>query len=124
MSHQGKTQITFIFTVPPDQVSEGERIFASHAKWMEETHYRDGDKALLTYDVAIGPEVSNPVDPSSEPTGNTCLVLHEVYETPAGLEDHWQQAAEGFADFSAFLAWTEKVTVTVLHDSPVVHSLW
>jgi hypothetical protein len=124
MSQRGKTQITFIFTVPPDQVSEGDRIFANHAKWMEETHYRDGDKALLTYNVVKGPELSNPVDPSSEPTRNTCLVLTEVYETPAGLEDHWKKAAEGFEDFDAFLEWTGKVTVTVLHGSPVVHSLW
>ncbi len=68
----------------------------------EETHYRDGDKALLSYNVAVGPEVSNPVDASSQPTGNTCLVLNDVYETPAGLEDHWQQAAESFEDFKAF----------------------
>ena len=33
MSHKGKTQISFIFTAPPDLVAEGDRIFASHAAW-------------------------------------------------------------------------------------------
>lgn len=45
-----------------------------------ETHARDGDKSLLSYNIAKGPETSNPLDPSSEPTGNTCYALNEVYE--------------------------------------------
>ena len=124
MSHQGKTQITFVFTVGPHQVDEGDRIWASHAKWMEQTHHRDGELALLSYNVVKGPELSNPLDPSSEPTANTCFVLSEVYENPAGLADHWQQAAEGFEDFSAFVEWASNADVAVLHGSPVVHSLW
>ena len=92
MSHQGKTQITFVFTVGPDQVQEGDRIFASHAEWMEQTHDREGGLALLRYNVVKGPELSNQLDPSSEPTANTCFVLSEVYETPAGLADHWEKA--------------------------------
>jgi len=124
MSHQGKTQITFVFTVGPDQVDEGDRIWASHAKWMEQTHHRDGELALLVYNIVKGPELSNPLDPSSEPTANTCFVLSEVYETPAGLADHWKQAAEGFEDFNAFVEWGSNADVAVLHGSPVVHSLW
>ena len=65
MSHQGKIQITLMFTVGPDQVEEADRIFASHAEWMEQTHYRDGELALLSYSVAKAPELSNPLDPSS-----------------------------------------------------------
>ena len=41
MSTIGKTQITITFISPPEHVAEGERIFASHAKWMEETHHSD-----------------------------------------------------------------------------------
>jgi len=124
MSHKGKTQVTFIFTASPQQVAEGDRLFGSHADWMEKTHYRDGDLALLHYNVVKGSELSNPLDPSSEPTGNTCFVLDEVYEKPAGLADHWQKGAESWADFNAFLAWAGEVDVAVLHGSPVTHSLW
>src|SRR5438105_87857 len=34
MAQKGKTQLTIIFTAPPDLVSEGDRLFASHADWM------------------------------------------------------------------------------------------
>ena len=123
-SHKGKTQITIIFTATPDLVAEGDRIFASHATWMEKTHYREGEKALLRYNLVKGPELSNPMDPSSEPTGNTCFVLMEVYETPAGLEDHWKQAAENWEDFAAVGEWVSKVKVTTVHGSAVIYSLW
>ncbi len=124
MSHEGKTQITFIFTASPDLVGEGDRIFASHASWIAKTHYREGNLALLHYNVVKGPELSNPLDPSSQPTDNTCFVVTEVYETPAGLEDHWKQGSEGWGDFSAFVNWASSVNVAVLHGSPVIHSLW
>ena len=124
MSHKGKTQITFIFTATPNLVQEGDRLFASHAEWMEKTHHRDGNLALLRYNVAKGPDLSNPLDPSSKPTGNTCFVLTEVYETPAGLEDHWKQGASNWKDFGAFMKWANAVKVAVLHGSPVIHSLW
>ena len=91
---------------------------------MEGSHHRDGDKALLRYNVAKGPELSNPLDPSSAPTGNTSFVLMEIYQSQAGVDDHWQQAAEGWADFPALAAWGGKCNVTTLHGSPVVQSLW
>ena len=124
MSHKGKTQITFIFTASPDLAAEGDRILASHAAWMEKTHHQDGELALLAYNVVKGAEISNPLDPSSSPTSNTNFVLTEVYESPAGLEDHWKQGAEGWEDFGAFMEWAGKVKVAVLHGSPVLHSLW
>jgi hypothetical protein len=124
MSHKGKTQIGFIFTVAPDLVAEGDRFFASHAAWMEKTHHREGELALLLYNVVKGAELSNPLDPSSAPTGNTNFTLTEVYATPAGLEDHWKQSAENWQDFNALMEWAGKVKVAVLHGSPVIHSLW
>lgn len=124
MSHAGKTQVTFTFTASPEQVAEGDRLFSSHAAWMEKTHHRDGDLALLHYNVVKGSELSNPLDPSSTATGNTCFVMEEVYETPGGLDDHWKQGAESWDDFNAFLAWAGDVKIAVLHGSPVIHSLW
>jgi hypothetical protein len=123
MSHEGKTQISFIFTAPPELVAEGDRIFNSHAAWMKKTHHRDGELALLLYNVAKGPELSIPMDPSSAPTGNTNFTLTEVYASPAGVADHWGRSAN-WEDFDAVMAWTGKVKVAVLHGSPVIHSLW
>ena len=58
---------------------------------MESTHHRSGEKALLSYNVSKGPELSNPMDLNSAPTGNTYFVLTEIYETEAGVADHFQQ---------------------------------
>ncbi len=124
MSHEGKTQITFVFTADGDHVAEGDRLFASHAGWMKATHHQKGELALLRYNVVRGPEVSNPLDPTSAPTGRTSFALTEVYESPAGLEDHWKQGQESWEDFGAFVEWAQNVDMAVLHGSPVVYSLW
>src|SRR5438067_2003444 len=70
MAHHGKIQIMILVIAPPDQVAEGDRLFASHGAWMEATHYRTGEKALLSYNVSKAPELSDPLDLNSAPTGN------------------------------------------------------
>jgi hypothetical protein len=62
MTYHDKIQLTIIIIAPPDQAEEGDRIFRSHAPWMEATHHRTGSKALLTYNVSKAPELSNPMD--------------------------------------------------------------
>jgi len=124
MAHKGKIQLTIVITAPPDQVDEGDRIFRSHAPWMESTHHRDGEKALLIYDLSKAPELSNPMDPTSAPTGNTCFVLSEVYETEAGVADHFQKAMETWEDFPALGKWMEKCKVTAVPAAPIINSLW
>jgi quinol monooxygenase YgiN len=124
MSHQDKVQLTIVFTATPDLVAEGERIFNSHAAWMERTHHRDGDQALLSYDLSKGAELSNPLDPSSEPTGNTQFCLSEVYESQAGIDDHWQQAMQSWDDFSSMVEWAQKCNPTTVHSAGILHSLW
>ena len=81
-------------------------------------------KALLTYNVSKAPELSNPMDPTSAPTGSTCYVLAEVYETGAGVADHFKQAGESWADFPAFVEWLEKCDVTVVPAAEIFTSLW
>ena len=44
MTYHDKTQLTIIIVAPPDQVAEGDRIFRSHAPWIEATHHRTGRK--------------------------------------------------------------------------------
>ena len=92
--------MTFIITAPPNQVEEGERIFRTHEPWMAKTHYRAGDKALVSYNVSKMAELSNPLDLNSKPTGNTCFVLTEVYEIAAGVADHFQQAQASWQEFT------------------------
>lgn len=113
-----------IFTVPAGLVAEGDRIFNSHAAWMEKTHHRTGEKALLIYDVSKAPEAKDPMDPNSGTTGNTVFVLSEVYESPAGLQDHWQQAQENWKDFGALNQWMGKCNFTLVNGAKIIHSLW
>jgi len=124
MAHHGKIQLTFIITAPPDQVEEGDRIFRSHGPWMEATHHRQGNKALLSYNVSKTPELSNPMDSTSAPTGNTCFVLSEIYETEAGVADHFEQAMAGWKDFPALAKWLEKCKITGVPAAPIINSLW
>ena len=123
MSHMGKSHLVIMYTVGPDDVAEGDRIFASHGEWMK-GHPREGDVALRDYTISKGPELANPMDPSSEPTGKTVFVLDEYYESPAGIARHWQDAMGNWADMSAALAWSAKATVVTLHNGTVVQGLW
>ena len=124
MSHSGNLQFLVVISAPPEHAAEGDRIFKSHAGWMGKTHYKDGNKALFTYDVSKTAEMENPMDPNSKPTGNTVFVLSEVYKEPAGLQDHWQQAQENWTDFSGMLDWLGKCKVTMVNGSNIIHSLW
>jgi hypothetical protein len=124
MSYQGKTHLNITWVVEPDDEAEWDRIFASHARWMK-GHPREGDTALLSYSVSKGPELSNPLDPNSEPTGRTVYVLDEYYESPAGVVRHWQDAMENWADdLGAVMQASGKTTVTTLHNGTVTQGLW
>jgi quinol monooxygenase YgiN len=113
MNYKGKAQFSFTIVAPPELEAEGDRIFNLHAAWMEKTHYREGEKALLQYNVAK----------SSDEDGNIIFVLTEVYETVAGIEDHRKQTHEAdfFGDFSK---WLGQCQVTGGDDEVVIHSLW
>lgn len=124
MAYKGKTHLTFIFKASPADVAEGDRLFASHNTWMAKTHQREGPKALLTYNVSKGGDLSNTFDPSSAPSGKTIYVLDEIYESPAGIADHWQQAMSNWGDFQGFMAWAQKCEVMAQHSGSVVNSLW
>jgi hypothetical protein len=123
MSFMDKTHLIIVYTVEADDVPEWDRIFASHGEWMT-GHPREGDTALLSYTISKGPELSNPLDPNSDPTGRTVYVLDEYYETPAGVARHWQDAMENWGDFSAIVETASRATVTTLHSGTVVQALW
>ncbi len=124
MAHKGKIQLTFVMIAPPELAEEGEHIFRTHAPWMESTHHRDGDRALLSYSVSMAPERSNLMDPTSEPTGNTVFVLTEVYETEAGVADHFEQAQSSWEQFPAAVEWMGKCKISGSAMAPIINSLW
>jgi hypothetical protein len=119
----GKTHIIIMWTVGTGDVAEWDRIFASHGEWMK-GHPREGDTALLSYTISKGPELSNPLDPTSAPTGNTIYVLDEYYESPAGVTRHWQDATENWKDLGAVVESSAKATVATLHSGTIVQALW
>jgi len=124
MAHKGKIQLTYVITAPPDQVAEGDRLFKSHQPWMDSTHHHSGEKALLSYNVSKAKELSNPMDPKSAPTGNTCFILTEVYETEAGVADHFEQAMNSWKEFPALGEWLGKCKVSGVQAAPIINSLW
>ena len=124
MSQSGKIQLVLLITATAEQAKEGYRLFNSHAEWMEETHFKDGDKALLNYNVSSAPELSNPMDPTSEPTGNTNFILSEVYETMVGIEDHFSQAQGSWDDFPDFIKWLGGCKSTMVPGALIAYSLW
>jgi hypothetical protein len=91
---------------------------------MAKTHHRDGPKALLSYNFSKGPELENPLDPSSKETGNTRYVLDEIYESAAGIEDHWGQAQKSWNDFGAMVEMIASCNPQTLHAGPIAQSLW
>lgn len=123
MAHRGNIQLTILFTCGPEDVAAGDALFADHAEWMERSHPRDGDLALVAYNVVRGPELSNPLDPGSEPTGNTTFTLMEVYATQAGVANHWRMGTTEWDGFPAFADFAGKCKVTAHHGSEVVQSL-
>lgn len=123
MSYLGKSHLVIMWTVAPEDVAEGDRLFASHGEWMK-GHPREGDTALLEYSISKGPQLSNPLDPSSGPTGRTVFVLDEYYQSPAGIASHWKDAMENWPDLAGVMAWSARCTVATLHNGTAVQALW
>jgi quinol monooxygenase YgiN len=55
------------------------------------------------------------MDLNSAPTGNTCFVLTEIYESKAGVLDHFEQTMR---------QWTEKCKITFVSEASIINSLW
>jgi hypothetical protein len=124
VSDTGKSHIVIMWTVGRDDVEAGDRLFESHGKWMTD-HPREGNTALLDYSISKGPELENPVDPNSAPTGDTIFVLDEFYESPAGVVEHWKQAVETWQDLGAFMDWSNKAKkVSTQHSGTLIQALW
>ena len=60
MSHLGKSHLVIMFTVGPDAVVEGDRIFASHGEWIKDHPAR---RCLALRDHSISKGRLNQLDP-------------------------------------------------------------
>lgn len=124
MAKMNEVRFTVTSICPADLAAEGDRIYRSHIAWMKATHHREGPKALLSYDVSKTPELSDPFDLASKPTGNTVFVLTEVYSTDGGVVDHFEQAKASWKDFPAWTAWVGKCKTTKVGYGKIFNSLW
>ena len=91
---------------------------------MDEGAPPQGDAALLDYTISKGPELSNPMDPNSAPTGKTIFVLDEYYESPAGIARHWQDAMDNWPDLGRHRGVERQGHVATLHNGTAVQALW
>jgi hypothetical protein len=124
MATEGKSQLLITFVATPEKAGEIDRLVASHAEWMAATHHRKGANALLSYSFSKGPELANSLDPGSEATGNTRYVLDEIYESPAGIAAHWQEAQSSWDDFGAMVELIASCNPQTLHGGEITASLW
>lgn len=131
----GNKTLTIVVITPPQYEAQFDNLWASHAQFWRMTHWGAG----LSYEVDKGPQLSNPLDPSSAPTGNIMYVLHECY--PADYDhdgappltaqnddimEHWAYTAVYWSGFNQIIALmqTPGVTVVTLHHGQVVHANW
>ncbi|MDC5818667.1 hypothetical protein [Vibrio europaeus] len=124
MSHENKVMIAMQVIAKEADVAEGKRLFASHAEFMAATHHREGELAMLSYNVANNAEFVNPLAPELVPTGNQIFLMVEIYENERGVAEHWRLGKEEWKDFPVMMEWLAKCDVTILHGSEIVHSLW
>lgn len=59
------------------------------------------------------------MDPNSDPTETTCFILDDIYESEAGVHDHFEQAMSSWPDFPALGAWIEEAVVEKVHREAV-----
>jgi len=64
------------------------------------------------------------MDPSSASTGGTRYVLSEIYESPAGIQNHWAQAQKSWGDFGTMAGVISQCNAQTLHGGTLVQSLW
>ena len=94
LSLHGTTSLTVAWVLDADQAELLKSFTTDHPTWMARTHPTSGDEGLLHYTISVTPQLSEPTNPESEPTGKTSVVLHEVYSTPAGVAKHFALAGE------------------------------
>ncbi len=115
--YTGKAHFFVAFRCSAEHEEVGDRFFTLHADWMERTHPREGDEALLQY------TVSKQLDEE----GNVLFLLSEVYETVAGVKNHsrlFHENDERSELRQSFGSFVDECETIGWGDSEVVHALW
>lgn len=109
-------------SIIPGNIETGDALWKSHAQFMQTTH----QQFLVSYSLTKGPQLANPLDPYSAPTGNTIYVLNECYKQLNDIALHWAYTEKYWSDFNAIIAWmeTEGNQVFTSHMGVVQHSIW
>jgi hypothetical protein len=118
--YQNKKQLQFIWIFKPELTDVAKRVAEDHVKWMNATHTKEGEKALIVLNWSIGPEFKEGAE-----TGNMALVLTEIYENQEGIDDHFKQAQNNESYFRDDLDEFSKnceQRVTI-HSSDVIQSM-
>ena len=100
--YQNKEQLQFIWIFKPELSDVAKRIAEDHVKWMNETHTKEGAE-----------------------TGNIALILTEIYENQAGIDNHFMLAQNNgsyFRDDLDEFAKNCEQRVTI-HSSDVIQSI-
>lgn len=124
MSQKGKVMLAMQVIANAEDAEEGERLFAEHAKFMERTHHQSGEFEMLSYNVACSPEFEDPLVQDLVPTGRKIFLMVEIYDSEAGVAEHWRIGKREWPEFGEMMAWIEKGDLTILHGSKIIHSLW
>ena len=118
---KNKKQLQYLWFFKPELKDIAKRVAEDHVKWMNETHTKEGDKALLMLNWSIGPEFKD-----GKETGNLSLILTEIYETQAGINDHFEQAQNNSSyfrdDFGDFESKCE--SYVKINSSDIIQSMW
>lgn len=113
MDLREKTQSIAFIICPPEFEAQGDRLFEGHQKWVESTHHRDGDKALLQYNVSKGKDNNN----------NVIYVITALFEAKAGIDDHYALGGK-FELVGELREWMAKCQVRSVEKATVINSLW
>lgn len=76
-----------------------------------------------SYDVSKAEQLSNPMDANSPKTGKTIFILNEMYESMAGVADHFERTPT-WSDFPALGAWLGECELVAVPGAPISNSRW
>ena len=118
--YQNKKQLQFIWIFKPELTDVAKRVAEDHVKWMNETHTKEGEKALIVLNWSIGPELKEGTE-----TGNIALILTEIYENQDGIDDHFKKAQDNKSYFRDDLDEFSKncEQIITIHSSDIIQSM-
>lgn len=94
-----------VWKVPASEEKTIDAFWKEHEEWMRASHTMglEGDDSekprLLHYYIAKGPEMKEPLNPGSEPTGNLLYIMSEAYAAGSGCAKHMELGNRDKADW-------------------------